>query len=200
MPISGAWTATDFPRLVYLVILGAAVVGWLIAENRQFAWQDRTRPDRLGPDRRWPDGRIRALGRYPQRHHAAPDGSRGWCGCQCATRRGRAFPSDAAGQRRAGRVSGRYRRKRHRSQPGRRESGGSRPGQASPSSVGRPRRTASSRRPIRTVDTINLGPVAFDRVGVAVNGGEMDGSLLGMSFLNRFSRLEISDNRLVLEP
>lgn len=51
-----------------------------------------------------------------------------------------------------------------------------------------------------TVDTISLGPVRFDRVGVAVNGGEMDGSLLGMAFLNRFSRLEISDNRLVLEP
>ncbi len=50
-----------------------------------------------------------------------------------------------------------------------------------------------------TVDTISLGPVRFDRVGVAVNGGEMDGSLLGMAFLNRFSRLEISDNRLVLE-
>ena len=51
-----------------------------------------------------------------------------------------------------------------------------------------------------TVDTVSLGPVRFDRVGVAVNGGEMDGSLLGMAFLNRFSRLEISDNRLLLEP
>lgn len=51
-----------------------------------------------------------------------------------------------------------------------------------------------------TVDDISLGPVRFDRVGVAVNGGEMDGSLLGMAFLSRFSRLEISDNRLVLEP
>ena len=51
-----------------------------------------------------------------------------------------------------------------------------------------------------SVDSISLGPVRFDRVGVAVNGGEMDGSLLGMAFLNRFARLEISDNRLVLEP
>lgn len=51
-----------------------------------------------------------------------------------------------------------------------------------------------------TVDSVSLGPVRFDRVGVAVNGGEMDGSLLGMAFLNRFERLEISDNRLVLEP
>lgn len=51
-----------------------------------------------------------------------------------------------------------------------------------------------------TVDSVSLGPVTFDRVGVAVNGGEMDGSLLGMTFLSRFSRLEISDNRLILEP
>ncbi|MEQ9038408.1 MAG: TIGR02281 family clan AA aspartic protease [Silicimonas sp.] len=51
-----------------------------------------------------------------------------------------------------------------------------------------------------TVDRISLGPIRFDRVGVAVNGGEMDGSLLGMAFLNRFGRLEISDNTLLLEP
>ena len=50
-----------------------------------------------------------------------------------------------------------------------------------------------------TVDEIAIGPVAFDRVRVAVNGGEMRGSLLGMSFLSRFDRLEITDNRLRLE-
>lgn len=50
------------------------------------------------------------------------------------------------------------------------------------------------------VDEITLGPVRFDHVEVAVNGGDMDGSLLGMAFLNRFARLEISDNQLVLEP
>ncbi len=51
-----------------------------------------------------------------------------------------------------------------------------------------------------TVDEIALGPVAFNRVRVAVNGGEMRGSLLGMSFLSRLSRLEITDNTLRLEP
>ena len=51
-----------------------------------------------------------------------------------------------------------------------------------------------------TVDTVALGPFRFDGVGVAVNGGEMQGSLLGMSFLSRFGRLEIADNRLLLEP
>jgi len=50
-----------------------------------------------------------------------------------------------------------------------------------------------------TVDRVELGPARFDRVGVAVNGGEMSGSLLGMSFLSRFERLEIADNRLTLE-
>ncbi len=50
-----------------------------------------------------------------------------------------------------------------------------------------------------TIDEVAIGPVIFDRVRVAVNGGEMRGSLLGMSFLNRFERLEIADNRLRLE-
>jgi aspartyl protease family protein len=58
--------------------------------------------------------------------------------------------------------------------------------------------------PVRTayssVDDVALGPINFDRVRVAINGGEMPGSLLGMSFLSRFDRLEISGDRLTLEP
>lgn len=50
-----------------------------------------------------------------------------------------------------------------------------------------------------TLDEVSIGPVTFNNVRVAVNGGEMNGSLLGMSFLNRFERLEIADNRLRLE-
>lgn len=50
-----------------------------------------------------------------------------------------------------------------------------------------------------TVDDVSLGPVEFDRVRVAVNGGEMDGSLLGMSFLNQFERLEIAGRTLTLQ-
>lgn len=45
-----------------------------------------------------------------------------------------------------------------------------------------------------------LGPVVFNDVTVAVNEGEMSGSLLGMAYLNRFSRLEIADNTLRLQP
>ncbi len=51
-----------------------------------------------------------------------------------------------------------------------------------------------------TVDNISIGPVSFDRVRVSVNGGEMPGSLLGMSLLSRFDRLEINDNVLRLDP
>lgn len=51
-----------------------------------------------------------------------------------------------------------------------------------------------------TADVMSLGPVRFNRVRVAVNSGDMDDSLLGMSFLSRFERLEISDDGLVLTP
>lgn len=50
-----------------------------------------------------------------------------------------------------------------------------------------------------TLDEVRLGPATFRDVGVAVNGGEMPGSLLGMSFLRRFDRLEISGEVLKLE-
>lgn len=51
-----------------------------------------------------------------------------------------------------------------------------------------------------TVENVTLGPIQYNRVRVSVNGGDMDGSLLGMSFLSRFNRFEISGNTLRLEP
>ncbi|PKP73573.1 MAG: TIGR02281 family clan AA aspartic protease, partial [Alphaproteobacteria bacterium HGW-Alphaproteobacteria-6] len=36
-------------------------------------------------------------------------------------------------------------------------------------------------------------------VRAVVNGGEMAGSLLGMAYLQRFSRVEITGGKLVLE-
>lgn len=56
-------------------------------------------------------------------------------------------------------------------------------------------RTAATR-----VDEITLGPIRFDNVRVSVNGGDMPGSLLGMDYLSRFDRLEISGNTLRLVP
>ncbi len=63
-------------------------------------------------------------------------------------------------------------------------------------------RTANGpvRTAMATADEMSLGPVRFERVRVAVNGGDMDESLLGMSFLSRFARLEISDGGLILTP
>lgn len=56
-------------------------------------------------------------------------------------------------------------------------------------------RTASA-----TVDSLSIGSLSFDRARVSVNGGDMDQSLLGMSFLSRIGRLEMTGNMLVLEP
>ncbi|MEL7344027.1 MAG: TIGR02281 family clan AA aspartic protease, partial [Pseudomonadota bacterium] len=55
-------------------------------------------------------------------------------------------------------------------------------------------RTARAR-----IDTVTLGPVTDRSVPVSVNGGEMEGSLLGMTYLSRFERLEISNGTLILE-
>lgn len=58
----------------------------------------------------------------------------------------------------------------------------------------------SVRTAFTTVDFMSVGPVRYDKVQVAVNGGEMEESLLGMSFLSRFDRIEISGNELILRP
>lgn len=52
--------------------------------------------------------------------------------------------------------------------------------------------------PVR-LDRIELGPIRDTNVRAVVNGGEMEGSLLGMDYLHRFSRVEIAEGRLVLE-
>lgn len=57
--------------------------------------------------------------------------------------------------------------------------------------------------PVRTarvrVDELALGPIADRDVTLWVNEGEMDTSLLGMAYLQRYDRLEITDGKLVLE-
>jgi len=61
--------------------------------------------------------------------------------------------------------------------------------------------TANGMVPIArvTLDTVGLGDVIDRQVGASVNGGEMQGSLLGMSYLGRFGRIVITGNRLILE-
>ncbi|HKL69751.1 retropepsin-like aspartic protease family protein [Salibaculum sp.] len=48
------------------------------------------------------------------------------------------------------------------------------------------------------LDRVALGPVEDRNLRASVNGGQMDRSLLGMTYLNRFERIEIADNRLIL--
>lgn len=51
--------------------------------------------------------------------------------------------------------------------------------------------------PVR-LDSVEIGPFRDTRVRAWVNGGEMDGSLLGMDYLQRFSSVEFTGGRLVL--
>lgn len=48
------------------------------------------------------------------------------------------------------------------------------------------------------IETMRLGDDTARRFSVSVNGGEMDGSLLGMSYLRRFERIEITGDELIL--
>ncbi|MFZ7090404.1 retropepsin-like aspartic protease family protein [Primorskyibacter sp. 2E233] len=50
-----------------------------------------------------------------------------------------------------------------------------------------------------TLDRVALGPFVDRNMPAFVNAGEMDTSLLGMTYLQRFHRIEISGGRLVLE-
>ncbi|NBC96891.1 MAG: TIGR02281 family clan AA aspartic protease [Deinococcus-Thermus bacterium] len=48
------------------------------------------------------------------------------------------------------------------------------------------------------LDEVSLGGVIEERVPALVNGGEMMGSLLGMSYLDRFAEIRIGGDRLTL--
>lgn len=57
--------------------------------------------------------------------------------------------------------------------------------------------------PVRTapvrLDDVALGPFHDANVRAFVNEGEMNQSLLGMDYLNRYARLEITNGQLILE-
>jgi aspartyl protease family protein len=48
-----------------------------------------------------------------------------------------------------------------------------------------------------TLPVVELGPFRTEDFRAFVNGGEMDGSLLGMDYLRQF-RMEFADGRLIL--
>lgn len=60
--------------------------------------------------------------------------------------------------------------------------------------------TANGTVPLARVvlDTVSLGPEVERNVAASVNGGEMFGSLLGMSYLSRFGRIAIEGGVLTL--
>jgi aspartyl protease family protein len=61
-------------------------------------------------------------------------------------------------------------------------------------------RTANGIVPIAygRLKTIRLGHHLDQAVSVSINGGEMDKSLLGMSYLGRFGRIEMTQDQLIL--
>jgi len=63
-------------------------------------------------------------------------------------------------------------------------------------------RADTANGPIKTafsrVKTISLGPYTDQNIGVSVTQANLGVSLLGMSYLQRFSRVEISQNRMIL--
>jgi len=61
-------------------------------------------------------------------------------------------------------------------------------------------RTANGVVPIAYIrlKTIQLGPYLDQGISIAINGGEMEKSLLGMSYLGLFGRIEIAQDQLIL--
>ena len=61
-------------------------------------------------------------------------------------------------------------------------------------------RTANGVVPIAysRLKTIQLGPYLDQGISIAINGGEMEKSLLGMSYLGLFGRIEIAQDQLIL--
>lgn len=54
-----------------------------------------------------------------------------------------------------------------------------------------------STAPVR-LETISIGPVTDANVPAVVNGGEMTSSLMGMTYLQRWGKIEIADDTLTL--
>ena len=63
-------------------------------------------------------------------------------------------------------------------------------------------RTANGvvRTAFERLDEVAVGDLAFRNVGVSINEGDLDTSLLGMSFLDRFERIEIRGDRMIVTP
>ena len=187
----------EFGRLTYLVLLGVAVVIWFIAEHRQSLGKSLRMAIAWGMIFL---GVIAAVGLWDDirddvapRQSVAADGvievPRSFDGHYYLTLRMNGTPVDfvvdtgatdvVLSQRDAARIG------------------------IDPGALAYTGRALTANGMVSTararVDEVALGPIVDRNLPVSVNGGEMDGSLLGMSYLQRFERLEISDGVLVLE-
>ncbi|SLN27545.1 retropepsin-like aspartic protease family protein [Ruegeria meonggei] len=63
-------------------------------------------------------------------------------------------------------------------------------------------RAATANGEVRTapvrLDSLELGPITDHNVSAWINEGELDKSLLGMDYLHRFSNIQFTDGRLIL--
>ena len=190
--------SADLPRLLYLVLLGAAVVGWFIAENRgnlggtarmALVWGmifvgivavyglwDDIRSDVLPRQSVATEDRVIEVPRSNDRHFNL-------------TMRLNGEPIDFVVDSGATDIVLSLQDARR---------AGLNPDDLAFSGTARTANGTVSTAYTR-IDEVAIGPVTFSNVRVAVNGGEMRGSLLGMSFLDRFERMEITGNRLRLE-
>jgi aspartyl protease family protein len=50
-----------------------------------------------------------------------------------------------------------------------------------------------------TLDSVQIGPLSANAVSAWVNEGDLDQSLLGMSYLSTLGRIEIKGDTLILE-
>lgn len=190
---------SDFPRLVYLVILGAAVIGWVIAENRNALgktargllvwgliliglmagyglWGD-IRDDISPRQTVMEDGASISVPRSMDGHFHLTLGINGVPVEFLVDTGATDIVLSLVDAERVGIAIDDL------------------------AFLGRARTANGTvETAFTTVDNVTLGPIRFDQVGLAVNGGEMDRSLLGMAFLSQFERIEISGNRLLLEP
>jgi len=190
--------SADLPRLLYLILLGAAVVGWFIAENRgnlggtarmALVWGmifvgivavyglwDDIRSDVLPRQSVATEDRVIEVPRSNDRHFNL-------------IMRLNGEPIDFVVDTGATDIVLSLQDARR---------AGLNPDDLAFSGTARTANGTVSTAYTR-IDEVAIGPVTFSNVRVAVNGGEMRGSLLGMSFLDRFERMEITGNRLRLE-
>lgn len=190
--------STELPRLIYLVLLGAAVIGWFLAENRgnlgktarmgmawgmifvgiiagYGLWED-IRSDVMPRQAVMTEDRVIEVPRSSDRHFNLTMRLNGEPIDFVVDTGATDMVLSLADARRAG---------------------------INPDDLAFAGTARTANGTVSTawttIDQVAIGPVIFDNVRVAVNGGEMSGSLLGMSFLDRFDRVEIAGNRLRLE-